>query len=127
MRALFSKEPALLAELFKAALVVAVAFGLPLTGAQTAALVGLVVPMLALAGLTRSVVSSPATVAQVATEAATRTAERLSSSAAGKVGELTATGVNVAQDVAQDVVGAVGGIVGKLAPKEVARVASDSQ
>lgn len=66
MKRLFALEPVLLANIAKALLVVAVAFGMPLTGAQTAALVGIVVPAIALIGAaTRQVVSPVVKVAEV--------------------------------------------------------------
>lgn len=58
---LWSKEPALIVGVIQAALVLAVSFGLHLTGEQVGAIAGVSAAVLAL--VTRSQVHSPATVA----------------------------------------------------------------
>lgn len=54
---LLRREPTLIISLLKAALVVAVAFGLPITGDQTAALLGVAGAVLALGAVNRQVVT----------------------------------------------------------------------
>lgn len=54
---LLRREPTLIISLLKAALVVAVAFGLPISGDQTAALLGVAGAVLALGAVNRQVVT----------------------------------------------------------------------
>lgn len=68
MRSLIRDEPVLLANLFKAVLICAVAFGLPLTGDQTTALVGVAAATLAIGGVVRSAVAPVAKVERLADE-----------------------------------------------------------
>lgn len=66
MKRILAMEPELVALLVKAVLVCAVAFGLPISGAQTGALIGIVVPALGvISGVTRQLVTPVAKVAEV--------------------------------------------------------------
>ena len=65
---LLRREPVLFANLVKAILIAAVALGLPLTGDQTAALLGLATAILAIGGVVRSQVTPVAKVEQLAGE-----------------------------------------------------------
>lgn len=65
MRRLLRNEPTLLIGLAKAALIAAVAFGLPIDGDQQAALLGLAAAVLALSGVNRQVVIPVAKVPQL--------------------------------------------------------------
>lgn len=65
MKHLLSYEPTLIIALIKAALVCAVAFGLPLDGDQTAAVIGLAGAVLALGAVNRAVVTPVAKVEEL--------------------------------------------------------------
>lgn len=106
MRRILSLEPEAVATLAKALLVAAVAFGLPISGGQTVALVGIVVPLLVLiGGLTRHVVTPVARVAEQATEVATEVVRQVGSAATGAVGEVTDTGLDIAKTAVSTVLG----------------------
>jgi phenylpyruvate tautomerase PptA (4-oxalocrotonate tautomerase family) len=70
---------------------------------------------LVLALAVRQVTSSPATVAAAVTDAATKTAEKLTTTTVGAVGSVTAAGEGVVTGVVGEVLGAVGGLAGALA------------
>lgn len=72
------------------------------------------IPLL-LALAVRSITSSPATVARVATEAAVETAAALTEPVVGPLGEVTDLGREVAENVAGSVLKGVGGLVGVIA------------
>ena len=112
MLKLVRDEAVFIVAVVQAALVCAAAFGLHLSAEQIAALVGLFSAVLAL--VVRQVVSSPTTVANVATAAATRTAERLTDANVGGPGEITVVGENVVTGAVGEAVKAVGGLVGTL-------------
>lgn len=107
-------ESILLVALVQAALVLGAAFGLHLTGEQVAGIVGFFSAVLAL--VIRQVVSSPTTVAAVATDAATRTAAQLTSSTVGGAGKVTAAGADVVSTAASDALDIAGHLVSALAP-----------
>lgn len=94
-------EAVLVVAVLQAALVLAGAFGLDLSAEQVAAITGFFSAVLAV--VVRSVVSSPTAVATVATDAATRTAEKLTADIAGIPGQV----VPAAQAVVDEVVGDV--------------------
>lgn len=66
---------------------------------------------LVLALAVRQVVSSPATVAAAVTDAATKTAEQLTTTTVGAVGAVTAAGEGVVTGVVGEVLNSVGGLV----------------
>src|ERR1700741_4329300 len=63
----------------------------------------------------RSVTTSPATLADAVTSAATATASQLTDQTVGAAGEMSAAGSNVVVGVVKQVTDAVGGLAGKLA------------
>lgn len=112
MKRLLLLEPVLAANLAAAALAVAVAFGLPISGEQRAALVGIVVPALAILGaatrhVVTPVVTAAANITDAAAEAATSVAEQLTETTAGAVGQVTAVGKGIVSRVVEDVTAAV--------------------
>lgn len=102
-------EPVLIVALLQAALVLAGAFGLHLSAEQITAVVGFFSAVLAV--VIRQVVASPATVVAAVTDAATKTAEQLTTTTVGAVGNVTAAGEGVVTGVVGEVLNSVGGLV----------------
>lgn len=100
---LLKDEAVLVVAVLQAGLVLAAAFGLDLTAEQIAALVGFFSAVLAL--VVRQVVSSPTTVANVATDAATRTAEQLTEVTVGVAGQVTETASEVVNTAVNSALG----------------------
>lgn len=113
MRRLLSVQPLLTTTVVTAVVDLAVAYGLDLSAGAKAPIIVLITA-LATALVHQSVVP-PATLAAVAKDSATKTAESLTTTTVGKAGEITATGRGVAAAVAHAVTGAVGGLAGRLA------------
>ena len=65
---LIRNEPVLIANLIKAVVILAVSFGLPLSGDQQAALIGVTVAVIAVGGVVRSQVTPVAKVERLAGE-----------------------------------------------------------
>lgn len=65
---ILQREPVLLLDLLKAAVLAAVAFGLPLSDGQTTALLGVAGAVLALSGVARAAVTPVAKVEEIAND-----------------------------------------------------------
>lgn len=111
MRRLLRVDPSAVIGLVTTALTVGIAFGLGINAAQVAAIAGVIGAAFV---LLRSFVSSPATLATVASEAAAQTAAQLTAKTVGAAGEVTETGVNVVAGAVNGVLNEVGGLAGKL-------------
>ncbi len=64
--------------------------------------------------LVRQTVSSPATVAAAVEDAATQTAQNLTTKTVGAAGEVSEAGTNVVTGVVDNILSGVGGLVSKL-------------
>lgn len=113
IRGLLARQPTIVTTVVTGAVSLAIAYGLPIPPEAKAPLIGLLVA-LATAFLHQTVVA-PATVADVATRAATKTVEQLTTTTVGGAGKITEAGGNVRDGVVNEVLQDVGGLVGKLA------------
>lgn len=112
LKRLLGTQPVLITTVITAAVGLAVAYGAPIPADAKAPLIALLVALAT--GFLHQTVSSPATVAAVATDAANKTAARLTDATVGAAEEVTAAGEGVVTGVAGEVLNNVGGLVASL-------------
>lgn len=113
LKRLLAVQPVLIGQVIGAILGVAIAFGAPIDDGQKAALIGLVVVFATL--FIHQSVAAPATVIAAVTDAATKTAEKLTTTTVGAAGKIIPAGEGVVTGVVGEVLNGVGGLVSSVA------------